>query len=231
MQVPGLIGGISPESTVDYYKQILEAYRRLRPDGSQPPLLIKSLDLKAMVALDAGGRLAELAAFLSAEFDRLARAGADFGALTANTPHVVFEEVQNASPIPLVSIVHATRDEAVRIGAKRLALFGTRFTMEGRFYPDVFAAAGLAIVRPAADEETFIHDHYMGELVLGVFRPEVRERVRAIARTLVARDGVDGVILGGTELPILLKGAEPVGVPFLDTTAIHVARIVDRILS
>ena len=231
MKIPGLLGGIGPESTIDYYRQLIAAYRSRTGNGSYPPILINSLNLQEMIGLVAAGKLTDLAAFLAGEFERLARAGASFGALAANTPHIVFEDVRRASPIPLISIVEATRDEARRLGLRRIGLFGTRFTMQGRFYPDVFAPAGITILRPPPGDEDFIHEKYMGELVPGVFLPETRERVLSIARDLVTRDGVDAVVLGGTELPILLKGASEPGVRFLDTTAIHVERIAEEMLS
>ena len=231
MKIPGLIGGIGPESTIDYYRQLIAAYRARTGNGSYPPILINSLNLQEMIGLVAAGKLTDLAAFLASEFERLARAGASFGALAANTPHIVFEDVRRASPIPLISIVEATRDETVRLGLRRVGLFGTRFTMQGRFYPDVFSPAGITVVRPPAADEDFIHDTYMNELVPGVFLPETRERVMSIARHLVTRDGVQGVILGGTELPLLLKDAGDPGAPFLDTTAIHVERIADEMLT
>ena len=144
---------------------------------------------------------------------------------------MVFDQVQRRSPLPLVSIVEATRDEAVRLGLKRLGLFGTRYTMQGRFYQDVFAAAGLALVVPDEAEQSYIHDKYMSELVKGVLVAETRERLLAIVAQVKARDGIDAVILGGTELPLILRDTTASGVPLLDTTVIHAKAIVARTLA
>ena len=131
----------------------------------------------------------------------------------------------------MISIVEATRDRARDLKLQRPALFGTRFTMQGRFYPEVFAEAGIDIVVPNEAERAFIHEKYMGELLNNIFLPETRERLIAIVNQMKQRDGIDGLILGGTELPLILRDAEIEGVPFLDTTRIHVERIVEALLS
>jgi aspartate racemase len=143
----------------------------------------------------------------------------------------VFDRVVARSPLPLVSIVEATRDHALRIGVQRLALFGTRYTMQGHFYQDVFEPASLAIVVPDESEQGYIHEKYMNELVKGVLLPETRERMLAIIETIKQREKVDAVILGGTELPLLLRETVASGIPLLDTTVIHARAIVERALA
>lgn len=227
----GIVGGIGPESTIEYYRLIVASYREQKPDGSYPPVIVNSIDMKRMLDLIAAGELTEVAEYLLDEVRRLARAGADFGLLAANTPHVVFEEVSGRSPVPLLSIVEATCAEAKALGLQRLGLFGTHFTMRGRFYPEVFSKEGVALVVPREDEQAFIHDSYMNELVRGVFLPETRERLLAIAGRLRESEGIEGLILGGTELPLILRGETAVGVPLLDTTWIHVKAAVAEMLS
>ncbi len=231
MKIAGIIGGIGPESTIEYYRAIIATYRDRTRDGSYPLLVIDSIDLKTIVDLITANRLADVTEHLAAEIERLARAGADFGALAANTPHVVFDALRRRSPIPLVSIVEATCRAAEARGLRRVGLLGTRFTMQGRFYPEVFDKAGIALVAPAPDEHEIVHDIYMSELVNGVFRPESRARLLSVVSRLRTERGIDGVILGGTELPLLLREPEHEGIPFLDTTRIHVEEIVARLLS
>jgi aspartate racemase len=228
MKIAGIVGGIAPESTVDYYRSIIAGYRERAADGSYPPILIDSIDLQRMLQLVATD-LRALADYLVAEVERLARAGADFVALASNTPHVVFDDLQRRSPVPLVSIVGAACEAAKSMRLRRLALLGTRFTMQGRFYPDVFSESGIALVAPAPDELAYVHERYMGELVKGVFLPETRAKLLEIVDRMTKRDAIDGVVLAGTELPLLLRGAEG-AIPFLDTTQIHVRTIVDRML-
>jgi aspartate racemase len=103
--------------------------------------------------------------------------------------------------------------------------------MQARFYPEAFAKRGIAIVPPDPEEQEFIHSRYMGELVEGVFRPETRERVSAIIDTMIRREGLDGVILAGTELPLLIPAKTSLGVPLLDTTGIHVDAAIAHLLA
>jgi len=226
----GLIGGISPESTIDYYRLILDDWRKATNDGSAPRILIDSLNMQEALAYLNASDLDGLTEFLLLEIGRLHRAGADFGLISANTPHLVFDAVAARSPIPLISIVEATRDRAAGSGFTKLGLFGTRFTMQARFFFDVFERAGMTLVVPDSDDQNYIHDKYLNELTLGIFNDATRDRMLGIARELIETHAIQALILGGTELPLLLRDAD-IGVPVLDTTRIHVARAVEELLS
>jgi aspartate racemase len=229
MKTLGIIGGIAPASTVDYYRLIIGGYRERTGDNSYPPILINSINLGRLKELFAGNRLAELADWLTLEIERLARAGADFALLASNTPHAIFDELSRRSPIPLLSIVEAAADAAQKQGHKTLGLLGTRYTMQGRAYPDVFARRGMKILAPNPDDQVYVHDAYMEQLVFEDFRAETREGfVRVIER--LKRDGADAVLLAGTEIPLLLREAPDVGIPLLDTAKIHADRAVVEIL-
>jgi aspartate racemase len=184
-----------------------------------------------MLDLIGADQLAEVTDYLLGEVQKLARAGADFGFLASNTPHIVFNEIQRRSPIPLISIVEATCKAAQALGLKKVGLFGTRFTMQKSFYADVFSKAGIRLVVPEPDEQTYIHDKYMNELVNGIVLPETREGLLRIVSRMKEEQGIEGVILGGTELSLILKEAQYKGIPFLDTTKIHVERVVAEMLS
>jgi aspartate racemase len=114
---------------------------------------------------------------------------------------------------------------------KTVALFGTRFTMQASFYPEVFSRTAISLVTPNDEEQNYIHEIYLGELLKDIFRPETRAQLLRIADTMRARDGIEAVILGGTELPLLLRDAEHNGMPLLDTTRIHVDRLIAEMLS
>jgi len=231
MRTLGMIGGVGPESTVDYYRAILALYRERKPDGSYPPLIINSIDLNKMVDLITRNDLKAVANYLLDEIRKLARASADFGLVAANTPHLVFDEVQSQSPIPLISIVEATCAAAKARALKRLALFGTRFTMQGAFYPKVFSREGIELIVPEPEDQEYIHHKYMNELILGKFLPETRAGLLAVVDRLNEKADLDGVILAGTELPLILRDAAHNGIPFLDTTNVHVAAAVTEMLS
>jgi aspartate racemase len=231
MKTLGIIGGIGPESTIEYYRFILDGYRARVSDGSAPHLVIDSLDVNRGLAMLDADDLAGLTDYLSASIERLARAGAEIGLMAANTPHLVFDQLARRAPIPMLSIVEATCAAAGKLGLKRLGLLGTGFTMRARFYPDTFARAGLELVVPNETERAIIHHKYVNELLKNQFLPESRAAIIAILERMRKEDGVEAIILAGTELPLLLRGANPEGLPFLDTTLIHVAAAIDAIIA
>jgi aspartate racemase len=210
---------------------IVESYHAARSDGCYPHVVIDCIDLQRLVDLVTGSRLGELVTYLSESLARLAAAGADVALVASNTPHLVFDELRRRSPVPLISIVEAACAATRAMGLTRVALLGTRFTMEARFYPDVFAASGIGLVTPNADERAYIHARYMDELIHGRFLPATREGMAAIVDRLVERDVVQGVVLGGTELPLLFRDARPSPVPMLDTMRIHAERAVAAMLA
>ncbi len=229
MTLLGIVGGSAPESTVAYYRLLVTGYRARVPDG-YPRMLINSIDLTRLLALASANDLPGLTAFLGAEIDRLAEAGANLACFASNTPHLVFEAVQERSPIPLVSIVEATADRATALGVTRAGLLGTRFTMEGGFYPSVLARRRIEVHPPDSPDREYVHRVYVTELVNGIFLPETRAGLLAVIERMRTRTGVEAVILGGTELPLILDRDTPAPVPLLDTTAIHVDEILRRIL-
>ena len=227
----GMIGGIGPESTVEYYRLLIAGYRQLRQDGSYPSIIINSIDVTKLLGWMGANQLSEVTDYLVDELQKLARAGADFGIIAANTPHIVFDEVQRRSSIPLISIVAATCAEAERRGISKAGLLGTRYTMQARFYPDVFSSKGITLVAPQEDEQDYIHDKYLGELLKNVFLPETRERLLEIIESMKQQHQIQAVILGGTELPLILHGEQACGIALLDTTQIHVQAALARLLS
>jgi aspartate racemase len=231
MKILGIIGGLGPESTIDYYGRIIALYRERTRDGSYPQFIINSVDMKKGLDFMDATNLAGMADYLVQEIVKLARAGAHFGLISANTPHIVFDEVASRSPIPLISIVGATCAAAKARKLKHLALFGTRYTMQATFYPKVFSREGIELLVPETEDQGYIHDKYLNELVSGTFLPETRAGLLAIVDRLKAKSDIDGVILAGTELPLILRNAEYEGIPFLDTTEIHCEAAVLEMLS
>src|SRR5437660_5432228 len=205
MKTLGIIGGVGPESTIEYYQHIIALYRERQRDGSYPEFIINSVDLKKGLDFMAANNLAGMADYLLEGIGKLARAGANFGLIAANTPHIVFDDVAPKSPIPLISIVEATCAAAKTQNLKRLALFGTRYTMQATFYPKVFSRKGIELLVPQPNDEDYIHDKYMNELVPGKFLPETRAGLLGIVDRMKAKIDIDGVILAGTELPLILR--------------------------
>lgn len=227
----GIIGGVGPESTADYYRSIVREYQRRRPDGSYPRILINSLDagavFKPIMASDGDG----VGHLLVEGVQQLAAGGAQVAAIASVTTHLGFAHLEPRSALPLISILDAICAAAVTRGIRKPAVFATRITTEGEFFAAPFERAGIELVRPDEPDRAWIHDMYMGELVHGVFRDESRARLIEIATDLRERQGTDGLILGGTELPLLLREETVAGVPVLDPTRIHVDALVDWLLA
>ena len=224
MATVGMVGGLGPESTIDYYRRTLDEWRRHHP-STTPSIVIDSLDVGRALYLVEHDRQG-LIDYLLASIRRLAGAGVDFFVMTANTPHIVFDELASRSPVPLMSIVEVCADEGHRRGLRRLGLLGTRFMVQAPFYPDVCERHGIAVVRPNDEERAWMHERYVGELLKGDFRDDTRQGVISLVARLRDEEQIDGVILGGTELPLLVTTASIAGVPALDTTALHVSAIV-----
>ncbi len=230
MALLGIIGGIAPESTIAYYRQLVAAFLAEKGDGNYPSMLINSINMKRMLDLVAAREFDALVAFLLNEVEKLARAGADFALLASNTPHIVFPSLAARSPLPMLSIVESLADHARERGIGRLGLFGTKFTMQGGFYEKALASQGVELTLPEPDMQDVIHDIYMRELVRGIFRDTSRAELMRIVMEMRERSGIEALVLGGTELPLLLRPQDEAGLPFLDTTAIHVQAALAKML-
>lgn len=220
---------MGPESTVPYYKGIVYGVQQRLGRDCFPPLTIESIDVFEMLGLCAAQKYDELTDHLLRALDHLAACGCDFAALSANTPHVVFDELSRRASLPLLSIVDAARDCAVRRGIRTLGLLGTRFTMEGSFFREPFERAGICVAVPDAAEREWIQARIAGELERGVVREDTREGFVRIIRRMQAEQGIEAVALGCTELPMLLSD-EVSPVPCLDTLRIHVDALVEEII-
>jgi aspartate racemase len=231
MKTLGMIGGLGPESTLDYYQRIIALYRERAGDGHYPEFIVVSVDLRKGLDFMDANNLGGMRDFLVEAVDKLARAGADFGIISANTPHIVFDDLVPKSPIPLISIVEACCAAAKAQNLKRLALFGTRYTMQADFYANVFVRESIELLVPDPHDQDYIHEKYFSELVPGKFLAETRSGLLAIVDRMKADGKIDGVILAGTELPLLLRDPIHNGIPFLDTTKIHCEAAVNAMLS
>ena len=226
-RILGVIGGIGPESTLDYYRRLIDGYHGRVGMASHPPVLIDSLDGGRLIPFIIAGDLEPVRAGVARAVEQLAAGGAGIALVASVATHVVYDLVAPHAPIPMLSIVEATCRAAVAVGVRRPALFGTRVSVEGVYFARPFEAAGIEIVRPPEPDRTWIHDAYVGELVAGTFRDETRSRMLDILAGLVQSDGADALILGGTELSLLLPEASYLGIPVLNAAAIHVSEALD----
>lgn len=230
MRTIGIIGGIGPESTGDYYKAIISAFNSRYAELAYPEIIVYSVNLNELLRFVEAKRWPALADWLLEKIFALQRAGAQFAAVASNTPHIVFEEIKAKSPIPLVSIVEATCNKAREMRLKNIGLMGTKLTMEADFYKKPFIAGGMSIVVPAEEEQRFIHHKLFSEIELGIFKDSTREGLLAIAKRMVDENQIDSLILGCTELPLILTEGQ-YGIPFLNTSEIHCERIISYCIS
>ncbi len=221
----GLIGGTSPESTIVYYRRIIEGIQRVKGETILAPLVIDSLSSYRVFDYFQAGDFAGLTDYLAASVERLAAAGAQFASLTAQTPHVVFNELAARSPIPLVSSVECTRQELLRRGVKSVILLGTKFTMESDFLVGPLRAAGIRVSIPEPAEMELIQQRIAAELELGIVRDKTRQEFVGIITRLVAAEAAEVVILGCTELPLLLDDRHTL-IPCFDTMDAHIETLV-----
>ncbi|MDT8902102.1 aspartate/glutamate racemase family protein [Anaeroselena agilis] len=226
----GLVGGIGPASTLDYYKGIIDAYRDKTGGVSYPLMVIDSLNLDEMYALAANKTWPEFTDRLVASVETLAAGGAEFAAMAANTAHIVFDAVSARSPLPLVSIVEETCKKARDGGCRRVIIFGTAFTMSSGLYADAFARYGIDAFVPTVEEQQAIHNVIFPNLQAGIVLPEDKNTVLRIARRMLAAENADALILGCTELPLIIKDGDLDAI-ILDTTRIHIEAIVNRLLA
>ncbi len=222
----GLIGGLGPEATVDYYKEIISYFKNRENPPAYPEIILYSVNMWEFLDMLKQKEYDRATDFMLEKIERLKDAGADFAAITANTPHILFDSLQQQSVLPLISIVEATCRDAIKRKLQRPGLFGTGFTMKADFYSHVFKKQGIDVVVPdPADIET-INEKLFSEIELGIFKAETRNLLVRLIEKLVTGQHIDSIILGCTELPLILTDHEYAGIPVLNTTGIHVHEIV-----
>jgi aspartate racemase len=225
MKTIGIIGGLGPESTVDYYREIITAFKSSHGNLEYPEILIYSMNLSEVLPLVNEKDWTGLSEIMLKKIDALYRAGADFAAIASNTPHITFHDLQSRSPIPLLSIVEATCAKAKATGVTHAGLMGTKVVMESDCYQKVFLPAGISIALPSEDERQFINQKLFTEIEFGIFKDSTRKALLAIVKRMRETDAIEALILGCTELPLILS-ENSLDIPFLNTSAIHCERIV-----
>lgn len=227
MKTLGIVGGIAPPSTIEYYRSIVEIHRNR---ANRPPrVLINSVDGDEVLGHLSAGRHTELVATLLEALRQLASGGAEIALLASISVHIAFDDVRAASPVPLIDIVESTADAVA--GFQRLGLFATRFTTRADLFGPALASRGVSVVAPTAEEQETIDRVYFDELVAGQFPPAARDRLLAIGTRLRDDDDVDGILLGGTELPLLLRTTSHGGLAYLDVARIHAHAAVTAMLA
>ena len=221
----GILGGMSPESTTLYYEHITRNYTKRFGDYGYPEILIYSVNFQKFVDWQHDGHWQESAQAMAEALERLHGAGADFGLIATNTMHIVFDEVQRSVRMPLLSIVQATAESILASGLRSVGLLGTVFTMSQRFFRDGLEQSGITVSVPGPDDQQRINEVIYQELCRGDIRPGSRQVFLDIIERLRAR-GAQGIILGCTEIPLLVE-PQHCSLPLFNTALIHAEKALE----
>ena len=229
MKKAGIIGGVGPASTLDYYTGIIEGYRKIKGDAVYPLITIESIDMFAMIDALEQGDYDKMAAQLLNAAENLTNAGADFVAIASNTPHIIWDRLQGKTRVPLISIVEATSDTILAHAYKKVLVLGTKFTMRRGLYEIPLRKRGIEAIAPEAADIERLGDIVYPNLENGIVIPKDKAEMIRISEAYIARCGIDAVVLGCTEIPLMIHEGD-LSVPIIDTVKVHVDAIVERLL-
>ncbi|MFX1454456.1 MAG: aspartate/glutamate racemase family protein [Promethearchaeota archaeon] len=222
----GILGGMSYESTLKYYELILQNYYEKINDYNYPEIIIFSLNFQKVIDYERGDKKELYIDYLMSGIKSLESAGVTFISMAANSPHAVYYDLVRLTEIPILSIVKVTIKKAKYQNLKTLLLLGIKFTMQSTFYQDYAKSLGIKIITPSVQEQDEIDKIIFSELVIGINKQESKERLIEIINSYE----IDGVILGCTELPLILNQKDT-KITLLDTVELHVEAIIDYYLS
>lgn len=225
MKKLGILGGMGPESTLLYYKEIAMRYKEKDKNGNFPALTIETVNMYEMLGYCKAGAYDLLAEYLLRGIHNLENAGAEFIILASNTPHVVFNMLEKGAHVPLLSIVEPVFQEIRSRGIKKAVWLGTGFTMEQPYFQQRFLENGICIVVPNAEERNLIDHVIADELEFGIVNEDSKIQIDRIINRLVLEEGIEAVIMGCTELPLMYSD-EKLPVPVFDTMQYHIKGII-----
>ena len=224
----GILGGLSPESTIIYYQRIVSRCHGFFGDHTYPEIVVYSVNFQRFIDWMSRERWDKITGHLVKDVRSLAEVGADFVLIATNTMHIVYQEVQRRSPIPVVSIIRATAEAVSKEGVDKVGLLGTRFTMEKGFFKRGLADYGIDTLVPEKGDREYVDKVIFDELCRGVIKAGSRERFLRIIRNLIIQ-GAEGIILGCTEIPLLIK-PEHTSAKLFDTAIIHADKALELAL-
>lgn len=230
MKKVGIVGGLGPESTIMYYKEIMAGYQRIAKTDDFPPLVIDSVNMAKLLGYLENNQKEDLVTYIVHSLKHLASAGADFAAIASNTPHIVFEKVKEQSPLPLISIIEETCCYSKSKGYKKVAVLGTKFTMDSSMYHDAFEKYDIKAFTPPEVSKTAINNIIFPNLENGIILPEDKLAMLNIAKKEIDHHKADALVLGCTELPLMIK-QDDITTPLINTTQIHIDAIIREILT
>lgn len=230
MKKLGLIGGIGPESTIEYYRSIEYGVQKKSGQNFFPNITIESLNVFDVLNLCKKQDYDGLTDYLLNGINQLSAAGVQYAALTGITTHIVFDALSKVSPVPLVSMVDTASEFAKAHRYRKVCLLGTLSTMNGTFFQQSFESKGIEVITPDVAEKEYIGRKIETELELGKVVSDTQNNFRTIAERIIQDENVDTIILGCTELPLIFKGID-LSVPCLNVMQVHIDSLIDLIMS
>lgn len=227
----GIIGGIGPESTIEYYRLLIKLYQTKLNTNDYPEILLKSINMTKMLDFVFKNELDNLVEFLKSKIKILEESKVDYVALASNTPHLVFDKLAKSVNTKMISIVEETCKSISKIGLKKVGLLGTKSTMSKGFYQSTANNMGIKMVIPNEENQNYVHEKYMGELVFNHINSDTKKRLIQIVNELEDMEQIEGIVLGGTELPLILKKSDFNNLIVFNTTEIHVNAILDKMIN
>ena len=222
----GILGGISYKSSIKYYDLIMEKYYEKFKNYYYPEIVIFSLDFQKITDLENKNEKKKYIEYLMSGIKSLENAGITFMIIAANSPHVVYNDLDRLTKVPILSIVKSTAERAKQENMKKLLLLGIKFTMQSSFYQQYCKKLGIEVITPSDDEQNRIEKIIFNELVIGFFKKESKKELLNIINNY---DDIDGVILGCTELPLILTQKDT-EMKLLDTLELHVEATLNYFL-
>ena len=224
----GIIGGIGPASTVDYYNGIIEKY--IEAKGTYPELVIDSIDMNKMCDYFENKDYSNALSMLVSAVYNLKNAGAEYAAIASNTPHIIFDEINRCSPLPIISIVEETCKYIAANGFKKVLVLGTGFTMKSELYNKSLTKYGIEANTPRLNDIEKLHSIIFPNLENGIVINEDKAKMISISESYIKEFNADAVILGCTEIPIMIKEGD-MSVPIINTTQIHIDAISNLLIN
>lgn len=224
----GIIGGIGPASTVDYYNGIIEKY--LEIEKTYPELVIESIDMNRMCGYFENKDYSNALSMLVSAVHNIKNAGAEYAAIASNTPHIIFDEICCNSPLPIISIVEETCKYIAANGFKKVLVLGTGFTMKSELYTKSLINYGIEAITPRPDDIEKLHSIIFPNLENGIIVAEDKAKMISISESYIKEFKADAVILGCTEIPLMIKEGD-MSVPVINTTQIHIDAIADLMIN
>lgn len=229
MKKVGIVGGLGPASTIDYYRDIIDDYRKIYGDDNYPELVVDSINMSKVVEKIVEKDYESVAKQILLSISNLKNAGAEFAAIASNTPHIAWDLIKNESPIPLISIIDATCDYIIENKYKKVLIFASKFTMKNGLYNAALSARGIDWILPEEEDIEILGDIIYPNLENGIVIAEDKEEMIRVAEKYIKQYGADSLLLGCTEIPLMILPGD-VSVPVINTTKIHIDRIGKKLV-